>query len=208
MPEPKDFEPELRKLLAQPRSGLLWYHRLGRCLLRRQKACRYGESQMADLAERLGSRNWRDLLYRALGLAKAYTEAEVRGLVGKLSWSKMKILLLLDKAQRRNLQEQAVRNQWSVQRLRFEADKARSGQLSPSTDQPKATQTPEAYDLWQLAKRTRAWRQWLQATWPKDRFAKLRPGGAKLAGLASRADAALESLVEAIERRRQPGPPP
>jgi hypothetical protein len=207
MAEPQDLEPKLRALLAERQRDLVWYHRLGQILRRRQEAWNYGEGQMERLAERLGKPQWRDLLFRARQLAKVYTEAEVRELVAEVSWSRMKVLLTVTKAKAKKLQKRAMRHRWSVQRLRFEAAQARRRRPLPPAPQRKAAQAPEEYQLWRVAKRIRTCRALLQKVWPNDRQAKVRPGGTKLSRLARYAADTLQSLAEAIERRRQPVSP-
>jgi hypothetical protein len=70
------LEAKLRKALDMPKTGLIWYYRVGCCVAKLTEASEYGTACVDDVAGKPGES--RATLYRAMKLALLYPAEKSR----------------------------------------------------------------------------------------------------------------------------------
>jgi hypothetical protein len=191
---------QLRKLVRKPKTGLIWYLRVGRCLLRLSHDEKYHSKWVLDAAEELGSS--RTTFRRAMQLAETYPGNKFKA-VTDLPFAVVKALLpIKDVAMRKQLQRSAKKHKWSVQEVHAEIERL-YGRGKPRGGR-KRKPGDEYVDLRKLAKTTQHWRRFVDEVWPGARLRKLKRGGEKLARLTNDAKDAMQALIEALESRPVP----
>jgi hypothetical protein len=198
----QDPAKKLRRLLRRPSTDLLWYRRVGRCLHALNLQATYGSGRIRDLARELGQSH--STFYRAIQLAQAYPGDKIKALKG-LRFSAVQVLLgVKDEPLRQQLQQEAVQFGWTYRRLQKEVDRRRGKQPARGGRRRKPAAITD--DLAELAKRSKAVRQFVQAVWPKDRLDELRQGAPELARHVRRIGTLVQVLIESIERHLQEEP--
>jgi hypothetical protein len=191
----RNLEAKLARLLAHPSTDVLWYHRVGRCLLALKNVSDY-KAHCVRTAART-SKQHRAKFYRAMLLAKSYSERDLQALQ-HFSWTALRALAMVqDKKLRRKLQKKAKELRWSARRIQWEIFQ-RCGKLAPRGGR-KRQPGDEGRDLMGLATATREWQGFVNDVWPSDRLGKPRPGGKKLAMLVECASEAIKALLKVVE---------
>jgi hypothetical protein len=196
----RNLEAKLARLLAHPSTDVLWYHRVGRCLLALKGITDY-KAHCVRTAARTAKQH-RSTFYRAMLVAKSYSERDIQAL-RHFSWTALRALAMVqDKKLRRKLQRKAKEQRWPVRRIQWEIFQC-CGKKAPRGGW-KRQPGDESRDLMSLATATREWRGFVNDVWPSDRLSKLRRGGKKLATLVECAVEAMNALLKAVESRALP----
>jgi DUF1016 N-terminal domain len=191
---------KLRKALSMPKTGVIWYYRVGCHVLALTKASGYGTACVDDVAGKPGES--RATLYVTMKLARKYPGKELDAVRG-LPWSVVRALLAVkDDKMRIELQQEAGKERWSARKLQRVINE-REGYPERRVVR-KLKDKHDGRDLKRLAIATRAWQQVVKNNWPADRLRKLQPGGRKLARLAEQASAAMKALLRAVQSRELP----
>jgi hypothetical protein len=191
----------LRKALARRKTGLVWYYRVGRCVLALTEASGYGSECVDEAAaQKLGL--CRSSLFRAAQLVQKYPGKEFAA-IKNLSWSVAKALLTIKDAKlRRELQARANKEGWPSRNLKRIINE-RQGKIEPRGGH-KRQRKSAGEDLVRLAAVTREWRLFVTAIWPVERLRKLQPNGVKLATVVGRVSRAMGPLVQMLKVRALP----
>jgi hypothetical protein len=189
---------EAERLLRERRPDLLWHHDLGTRVAALAEGTRYGRRRAEELARALGLS--RVGVYQHMQFVARYpSRDEVVGLVRtRLRWAHIVALLPVDhRGDRDRLQRAAIRQRWSVDRLRLEVQglhRARAGTVAWRRGEAAAAieRLDDATAAWLLAHELVGAVEeegLLEQLWP----ALGREDGPALA-------ARLQSLLEALDR--------
>jgi hypothetical protein len=194
------LEAKLRQALDMPKTGLIWYYRVGCCVAKLTEMSEYGGRCVDHLAGKPGES--RATLYGTMRLAQKYPGKEFDA-VRKLPWTVVRALLTVKVDEMRmELQQQASENGWSARRVKREIN-ARQGKLEPRGG-CKRQRKGVGEDLVRLAAAAREWQGLVTDVWPGYRLRKLRPDGEEIARLVDRASRPMRSLIAALKKRRLP----
>lgn len=194
------LESKLRTALDVPKSGLIWYYNVGRCVDELNKASKYSKrsERLKTVARKL--RYSRASLHRALKFAKSYSVSEIDAI--GLPWTVVRVLLAVKTEMRNELQQLASKNRWSARKLQREIN-ARRGKLEPRGGR-KRQRKGVREDLMRLAAAAREWQGLATDVWPAYRLRKLRPDGEEIARLVDLASRPMRSLIKVLKKRRLP----
>ena len=202
----------LAELIDAPRRELGWYHEVGTLVRQMFPDKERGKDDVTNLAKALGP--CREMLQKAARFALLYPkEEDVKRLVGMgVDWTRLWISFPV-KEDREKLLLQALKEKWTITRLRFAVqDKYGSkrrgvGGRPPTDPEP---QGPEVA-LRELGRRSQAWLRFYRNVWKKVRKGKWKglvagwpaSGKDKLNELLDEAGRALADIEAACKEARQ-----